>query len=556
MFRFGEIYRLLTIQRVLIRHGLDEIIFATHLFRPIRFIFNLFPWNWFRRQHGPRAVRLREALEDLGPVFIKLGQLLSTRRDMLPEDIADEFAKLQDSVPPFPGDEARHIIEKAFEQPVSDIFLEFDETPLASASIAQVHAAKLKNGREMIVKVVRPDIEKIIRRDLGLLYFLADKAERYSMDGRRLRPSNVVFEFEKTLLGELDLMREAAHASQLRRNFQGSDLLYVPEINWDLTRKNVMVMERISGIPVSDIAELKKAGVDLKWLAESGVEIFFTQVFRDSFFHADMHPGNIFVAKTNTNANILPRIMLVDFGIMSSLSEFDQRYLAENFLAFLNRDYQLVAELHVESGWIPAGTRVDEFESAIRAVCEPLFDRPLQEISFGTLLLRLFQTARQFGMVILPQLLLLQKTLVNIEGLGRQLHPDLDIWQTARPLLDRWMSDRVGVRGLMKGTKENLPRWLDKLPELPNKAIDLIDRLRDGRIQVEWKSQEIDKLRNEVRLSNQRTVLAVIGSSFVICGAVIYGLDGYSPMMLGGAPWLTWMFGGIGLSLLIFSMGD
>ncbi|MBI4005653.1 MAG: ubiquinone biosynthesis regulatory protein kinase UbiB [Gammaproteobacteria bacterium] len=554
MVKFGELFRLLSIQRILIRHGLDEIVFATHLFRPIRFLFYLLPWNWFGHKHGPRAERLRQALEDLGPVFVKFGQLLSTRRDMLPEDIADEFAKLQDNVPPFPGDEARRIIEKSFEQPINEIFLEFNETPLASASIAQVHAARLKDGREMIVKVVRPDIEKVIRRDLGLLYFLADKAERYSEDGRRLRPTNIVSEFHKTIMGELDLLREAANASQLRRNFADSDKLYVPEVDWKLTRKNVMVMERISGIPVSDIKGLQAAGVELKWLAEAGVEIFFTQVFRDSFFHADMHPGNIFVAKTGPDKP--PRVMVVDFGIMSSLSEFDQRYLAENFLAFLNRDYQKVAVLHVESGWVPQGTRVDEFESAIRTVCEPLFDRALREISFGTLLLRLFQTARRFGMVILPQLLLLQKTLVNIEGLGRQLYPDLDLWKTARPLLERWMSDRVGLRGLVKGTKENLPHWLDRLPELPNKTIDLIERLRDGRVQVEWKSQEIEKLRNEIRLSNLRIVLAVIGSTFIISAAVIYGLDGYSPVMVGGAPWLTWVFGTIGLGLLVFSMGD
>ena len=319
MVKPGEIFRLLTIQRILIRYGLDEIIFATHLFRPIRFIFNLLPWNWFgNRAHGPRAQRLRQALEDLGPVFVKLGQLLSTRRDMLPEDIADEFAKLQDNVPPFPGTEARRIIEKALGQSIEDIFLEFNETPLASASVAQVHAATLKDGRKMIVKVIRPDIRNVIKRDLGLLYFLAQQAERYSEDGRRLRPTNIVSEFHKTLMGELDLMREAANASQLRRNFEHSGELYVPAVEWKYTRENVMVMERISGIPMSDIAALRAAGVDLKWLAESGVKIFFTQVFRDSYFHADMHPGNIFVAKTESDKP--PRIMLVDFGIMSSLS--------------------------------------------------------------------------------------------------------------------------------------------------------------------------------------------------------------------------------------------
>lgn len=552
--KLGEISRLITIQKTLIRYGLDEIVLASSGSRPVRILFYLFPWNWFGRKRGPRAERLRCALEDLGPIFIKLGQILSTRRDFLPEDISQEFSKLQDKVPPFPGKEARRIIEDAFEKKIDEIFLEFDETPLASASIAQVHAAKMKDGREMIIKVVRPDVEEIIRRDLGLMYFLADKVERYTEDGRRLGPVNVIAEFEKTLLGELDLMREAANASQLRRNFADSDKLYVPEVCWDLTHKNVMVMERISGIAVNDIESLKAAGVDLKWLAEAGIEIFFTEVLRDSFFHADMHPGNIFVSRPEPGKPA--KIMLVDFGIMSSLSEFDQRYLAENFMAFLDRDYQRVAELHVESGWVPAGTRIDEFEFAIRTVCEPLFDRSLTEISFGTMLLRLFQTARQFGMVIMPQLLLLQKTLVNIEGLGRQLYPELDIWKTARPLFEYWMHDRLGVRGLAKGLKQNLPRWLDRLPDLPNKTIDIIERLRDGKIQVELKAPELEKIRTEIRQSNKRSVLATIGSAFIICAAVIFGLDGYSPAMVGGVPYLTWLFGGVGLLLLLFSMSE
>lgn len=552
--KLGEISRLITIQRTLVRHGLDEIAFASNVSRSTKILFYLLPWNWFRRKHGPRGVRLRCALEELGPIFIKFGQLLSTRRDFLPDDISQEFSKLQDNVPPFPGKEARRIIEDAFESKIEDIFLEFDETPLASASIAQVHAATMKDGREMIVKVVRPDVEKVIRRDLGLMYFLARKAEQYTETGRRLGPVNVIAEFEKTLLAELDLMREAANASQLRRNFADSDMLYVPEVNWDLTHKNVMVMERISGIPVNDVESLKAAGVDLKWLAEAGVEVFFTEVLRDSFFHADMHPGNIFVSPPEPGKPA--KIMVVDFGIMSSLSEFDQRYLAENFMAFLDRDYRKVAELHVESGWVPAGTRVDEFEFAIRTVCEPLFDRPLKEISFGMMLLRLFQTARQFDMVILPQLLLLQKTLVNIEGLGRQLYPELDIWKTARPLFEYWMHERLGVRGLAKGLKNNLPRWLDRLPDLPNKTIDIIERLRDGKIQVELKSTELEKIRAELKLGNRRTVLATIGSAFIICAAVIFGLDGFSPAMVGGVPYLTWLFGGVGLLLLVPSLGE
>ena len=555
MVKFGELLRLLTIQRILIRHGLDEIVFATHLLRPVRFLLFLLPWNWIR-QPGlePRAIRLRRALEDLGPVFVKLGQLLSTRRDMLPEDIANEFAKLQDDVPAFPGAAARRIIESELGHPIDEMFDEFTEEPLASASIAQVHAATLKDGRKMIVKVVRPDIHKIINRDLGLMRMLARQAEFYSADGRKLRPTNVVNELHKTLMGELDLMREAANATQLRRNFMHSDKVYIPEVEWKLTRERVMVMERISGIPVSDTGRLLASGVDMKWLAESGVEVFFTQVFRDSFFHADMHPGNIFVGKPDSAAP--EKIILVDFGIMSSLSEFDQRYLAENFLAFLNRDYQRVAQLHVESGWVPQGTRVDEFESAIRTVCEPLFDRSLREISFGILLLRLFQTARRFGMEIMPQLLLLQKTLVNIEGLGRQLYPELDIWKTARPLLERWMSERVGLRGLFKGAKQNLPHWLDRLPELPNKTIDLIERLRDGRLQLHTRSEDIDKLCREVRKANQRNILAMVGSAFIIAAAVIFGLDGYAPAMLGGVHWLTWVFGMAGIAILITVLTD
>ena len=548
----GQVLRLLYIQRVLIRHGLDELVFAMHLFRPVRFLFYLLPWNWIRRDREPRAVRLRLVLEDLGPIFVKLGQLLSTRRDMLPEDIAAEFTLLQDHVPPFPGVLARRIIEQALGQNIEALFQDFNETPLASASIAQVHAARLKDGSDIIVKVVRPGIEVNIRRDIGLMKILAEMAEKYSDDARRLRPSNVVAEFEKTLINELDLMREAANASQLRRNFAGSEVLYVPEVVWELTRRNVMVMERISGIPASDFEALKRAGVDFKWLAETGVEIFFTQVFRDSFFHADMHPGNIFV---EVKPGSKPRIMVVDFGIMSSLSEFDQRYLAENFLAFLNKDYQKVAELHVESGWVPMDTRVDEFEFAIRTVCEPLFDRPLKEISFGKLLLRLFQTAKRFNMVVLPQLILLQKTLVNIEGLGRQLYPDLDIWHTARPLMERWMSGRVGLRGLIRGTRENVPHWLDRLPELPGKIIDLVDRSREGKLVVKWKSEELRQLRKDMSGNQRRQVWAIIGSSFLLACVISVFMNG-SPQSLSSVPLFSWILGGVAMLCFVSSFRD
>jgi ubiquinone biosynthesis protein len=550
MLSLGQVLRLLNIQRVLIRHGFDEIVFAMHLLRPVRFVQYLLPWNWFRHARDPSAVRLRRVLEDLGPIFVKLGQLLSTRRDMLPEDLATELAKLQDRVPPFPGASARRIVEEAYGRPLDELFKRFDEEPLASASIAQVHTATLKDGREMIVKVVRPGIETVIRRDLGLMHILAGLAEKYWEDARRLRPSNVVREFEKTLLDELDLMREAACASQLRRNFADSELLYVPQVDWDLSRRNVMVMERITGIPVSDMDGLRNAGVDLRWLAEAGVEIFFTQVFRDSFFHADMHPGNIFI---RPEPGRHPRIMVVDFGIMSSLSEFDQRYLAENFMAFLDRDYRKVAQLHVESGWVPPGTRVDEFEFAIRTVCEPLFDRPLREISFGNLLLRLFQTARRFNMVVLPQLILLQKTLVSIEGLGRQLYPDLNIWHVARPLLERWMDERMGLRGFARATRENLPFWLHRLPELPGRVIDVVEKLRDGKLRVEWHAPELETLREELRRGSRRDLLGLGGGVLFLSAVLVYALSGPAA---AGVPVLSWMLGAGGLILFLYAATD
>lgn len=549
----GQALRLLSIQRVLIRHGLDEVVFATHLFRPIRFLFYLLPWNWLRRPQGTRAERMRRALEELGPIYVKLGQLLSTRGDLLPEDMAAEFSRLQDHVPPFPGEQARTIVEHALAGPLDDHFSEFDEIPLASASIAQVHAAVRHDGRRVIVKVVRPGIAKTIRRDLGLIWVLAQMAERYAPGGHFMRPTNVVREFERTLWNELDLLREAASASQLRRNFLNSDVLYVPEVHWDLSHHDVLVMERISGIPVRDVESLEAAGLDLKRLAEAGIETFFTMVFRDSFFHADMHPGNIFVSHPQDDQS--PRFILVDFGIMSSLSEHDQRYLAENFLAFLDRDYQRVADLHVESGWVPPNTRVDEFEFAIRSVCEPLLDRPMREISIGDLLLRLFQTARQFNMEILPQLLLLQKTLVNVEGLGRSLYADVDLWKTARPLLDRWMKERLGVRGLYKSTRRNLPLWIDRLPSLPNKAIHVLERLHEGRLRMEMRSEQLDEIKREIRRHSQRTIYAVSGSVFVLAAAVIFSLDTGAPMV-AGMPALSWLLGIGGLGLLFISLFD
>ncbi|MCU0836928.1 MAG: ubiquinone biosynthesis regulatory protein kinase UbiB, partial [Chromatiaceae bacterium] len=449
MIRPSQAVRLIHINWVLLRHGLDEVILAAHLLRPLRFLLYLTPWYWLRGEMPPYPVRIRQALEDLGPIFVKFGQLLSTRRDLLPDDLAVELAKLQDRVPPFPGTAARALIEKSWGKPIEAVLDGFDEQPLASASVAQVHTARLKDGREVVVKVLRPGIERVIRRDIGLLYIVAGLAQRYWKDGRRLRPVEVVEEYEKTIFDELDLQREAANASQLRRNFLGSEMLYHPEVYWELTRPTVMVMERIYGIPVSEVETLKAMGISLKMLGERGVEIFFTQVFRDNFFHADMHPGNIFVEPSG-------RYIAVDFGIVGTLTKGDQRYLAENLLAFFNRDYRRVAELHVESGWVPAETRVEEFESAIRTVCEPIFEKPLAEISFGHFLLRLFQTARRFDMEIQPQLVLLQKTLLNIEGMGRQLYPQLDLWTTAKPFMERWMKQQFGARAFVKRVQRNL----------------------------------------------------------------------------------------------------
>lgn len=503
-----QFFRIIHINIVLVRHGLEEVIFAIHLFRPIRFLLYLLPWHWFRRVDISNGVRIRRVLEDLGPIFVKFGQALSTRRDLLPDDVANELAKLQDQVPPFPGEEARAMVEQAFGCSVYDVFSEFDETPLASASIAQVHAATLLDGSSVVVKVLRPDVHKLVKRDLDVLDLIASLAHRYWVDGRRLRPREVIKDYEQTVMDELDLLREAANASQLKRNFENSSELYVPKIYWDHCRVNVMVMERIHGIAISDIEQLKNHNVNMKKLSERGVNIFFTQVFQHNFFHADMHPGNIFVSYETPDD---PKYLGVDFGIMGTLSPRDQRYLAENFLAFFNRDYRRVAELHLESGWVPADTRVDQFESAIRTVCEPIFQKPISQISFGNLLLRLFQTARRFQMEVQPQLVLLQKTLLNIEGLGRQLDPDLDLWKTAKPFLDRWMSEQVGMRALVKGIRTHLPKALEQAPELPS-LIHQYFKLADQGPNIEKKllRQEIEQLHSQFKRQQRITLLVLL----------------------------------------------
>jgi len=534
--------RLSYISWILIRNGLDDLILATHLFRPFRFLRIVMPWTWMVRK-TPRGIRIRHALEDLGPIFVKFGQILSTRRDLLPDDIAVELAKLQDQVTPFDNKTASIIIEKSLGHPLDEIFSDFSSEPFASASIAQVHAATLHNGDEVVVKVLRPNIKPVIQRDISILYVIANKIERYWPAGKNLRPKAVVAEFEKSLLDELDLMREAANASQLRRNFQNSEKLYIPEIYWDHCRKNIMVMERIHGTPIGNIDALIEKNINLQQLSERGVEIFFTQVFRHSFFHADMHPGNIFVADNG-------QYIAVDFGIMGTLNESDQRYLAENFLAFFNRDYRRVAELHVSSGWVDKNTRIDEFESAIRAVCEPIFDKPLKDISFGQLLLNLFQTARRFNMEVQPQLILLQKTLLNIEGLGRQLYPELDLWKTAKPFLEQWMKDKIGPRSFFKHLKENAPLWAEQLPKIPNLIFDVLEQAKKGDLKVELNDTQMQHIKNEIKLGNKRSLRAISGGSLLITAALLINVNiPFLYTIYADLPAL--MSGGLGIVLLL-----
>ena len=549
----SQFFRLFYIGWVLASHGLDDMLLSHPVLRSFRFLRLFMPWNW-RKRVLSRGARIREALQDLGPIFVKFGQILSTRRDLLPDDIANELTLLQDQVPPFGEESAREIIESSLGQSIETAFARFDAVAFASASIAQVHAARLHSGEEVIVKVLRPGILKIIQHDIGLLYTLAEALQRYWSIARQLRPVEVVEEFEKTILDELDLMREAANATQLRRNFLNSPLLYVPEIHWDYCRQKVLVMERIHGTPVGRLDELKQNNIDFKMLAEHGVEIFFTQVFRDSFFHADMHPGNIFVSKQG-------KYIAVDFGIMGTLSPMDQRYLAENFLAFFERDYQRVAQLHIDSGWVDKTTRIDEFESAIRTVCEPIFDKPLKEISFGQLLLRLFQTARRFNMEVQPQLVLLQKTLLNIEGLGRQLYPELDLWVTAKPFLEKWMHQQVGPKAFLKHLKEQTPLWAERLPQLPAMLFDTLKQVKSGEIKMELPQKQLDEIKYEIRRANQRTIYTILASSLILSAAILANFDGYKPILLfgfsyasihfNGLPLSSLLLGGLGISILV-----
>ncbi len=503
-----RIFRLVKIASVASRYGLDGMVLEHEPSGRLVRLANAL--QFWRDLSAPRAVRLRLALEALGPIFVKFGQVLSTRRDLMPADIADELAKLQDRVPPFESDLALQQIEKAYGRPASEVFAEFDPVPVASASIAQVHFARLHEvdgGYEVAVKILRPNMEGVIEHDLALMDVFASLLEKLWSDGKRLKPREVVAEFGKYLRDELDLMREAANASQLRRNFKDSPLLIVPEVYWDFCTSTVMVMERMKGTPISQIDKLRAEGIDLAKLSAAGVEIFFTQVFRDGFFHADMHPGNIFVHADG-------RYIALDFGIVGTLTDSDKNYLAQNFLAFFRRDYKRVAEAHIESGWAPKDTRVDEFEAAIRAVCEPIFDRPLKDISFGKILLRLFQTSRRFNVEIQPQLVMLQKTLLNIEGLGRQLDPELDLWKTAKPFLERWMSDQVGWQGLWRNFKQEAPYLAKTIPQLPRLVHQMLAQAPKADLQP-----QLERLIAEKQQQNRW--LAIIALLLAVLAAVL-----------------------------------
>ncbi|MSR09375.1 MAG: ubiquinone biosynthesis regulatory protein kinase UbiB [Gammaproteobacteria bacterium] len=534
MNRVQLLVRLLAIRRVLIRHGIGELLAGSALSTTARWLLPV--GRGGRETTAPRGVRIRQALEDLGPIFVKFGQSVSTRQDLLPPDVGQELCKLQDEVPPFPAEQVLAEVERNFGASAETVFASFDREALAAASIAQVHAARLHSGEDVVVKVLRPRVRQLIEQDLEVMYTLARLAQRWWPEARRLRPVAVVAEYEKTILNELDLLREAGNANQLRRNWQGSPLIYVPKVYFDYCRTGVMVMERIHGIPVDDMTALRAANVNIPKLAANGVEIFFTQVFRDNFFHADMHPGNIFVDATNPEQ---PRYAAVDFGIVGTLDERDRRYLAENFLAFFERDYYRVARLHVDSGWVPAGTRVDELESAIRTVCEPIFSKPLKEISFGQVLLQLVAVARRFNMEVQPQLILLQKTLVQIEGLGRILYPDLDIWQTGKPVLKAWMIEQTGPTATLRRLRREWPDLRYALEKLPLVARRLVDEA------LERPQAPAPNPAPEPTAGVGGSSRATAGGALVIAGAVWLGLD--TPPL-----WVGWLLGATGLLTLWF----
>ncbi len=519
---FRQFSRLLKISAILSRYRLDEFLEATHLYRPMRLLRVIAPWGRRYVADAPRGERLRLALNEMGPIFVKFGQIMSTRRDMIPPDIADELALLQDHVPPFPGEEAKAIVEQALEQSVEELFQTFETTPLASASIAQVHAATLADGYEVVVKVVRPGIRKQLRRDIDLLYAIAGLAEKYWEGGQRVRPQQFVREFETFVFDELDMYREASNASLLRSNFEGSRDLYIPEIYWPYCREQVLVMERVSGVPINDIQGLRDAGVNLDRLAKIGIRVFYTQVFRDNLFHADMHPGNILVDATDPeNASYIA----LDFGIVASLTPKDLYYISENFLALFNRDYYRVAQLHVDAGWVPHDTRVEELEAAIRTVGEPNFTRPLNEISFGELMLKLFQVAYRFKLNIQPQLIMLQKTLLNIEGLGRELSPTFDAMAVAKPELEAILREKHGLDQTAKDLRKRLPGWLNRAPEMPGLLHDYLKQATEGNLTTRIDSQDLARLQATQEDSDRRTLRAISGGALMVTGALLTGLE-------------------------------
>ncbi len=518
MISWRRLSRAYEIQSTLLHYGLDEFVEGTQLASITRLLHLAQPWNRKKMKQAPRGARLRHAMQDLGPVFIKFGQLLSTRRDMFPEDISDELALLQDQVKPFDGDIAVAGIIEHLGKPMDELFAKFEIEPIASASIAQVHGATLISGEDVVVKVLRPGVENMIERDLDLLGGLARLIHRRFADARRMRLPEVVEDYRKTIFDELDLRREAANAMLLKRNFEGSPDLFIPKVYWDYCHTKIMVMERIYGVPVADIDTLKKAGVNMEKLAEKGVEVFFTQVFRDNFFHADMHPGNIFVDITNPEQ---PKYIGVDCGIMGSLTVEDQRYLAENFVAFFNRDYSKVAQLHIDSGWISGDISVADFEAAIRTVCEPIFGKPLNEISFGLFLVELFQVARRFEMEVQPQLVLLEKTLLYIEGLGRQLYPQLDLWNTAKPFLENWLKDRMGAKQLIDEIKKQLPYWREKLPEIPQKVYETIDAIPKLEGKINQLNQQLVSQKQHQGQNNRHLIRVIIAATITVCTTII-----------------------------------
>lgn len=544
---FTRFFRLMHINFILARYNLDEVILTTRWFYPLRILTYFNPWYWAVGRNMPRGERIRRAIEDLGPIFVKAGQILSTRLDFLPTDIALELTKLQDRVSPFPGKYATQMVEQSLKCPLSQVFTHFETEALASASIAQVHAATLNNGKAVVVKVLRPNIKKTIDRDIDLLMILAALAERYWAGARAFKPREIVAEIAHTLYDELDLLREGANASQLRRNFIGSPFLYIPEIYWAYSSAAVLVMERIYGIPIHDVVQLEKAGINLKKVAERGIDVFFTQVFRDNFFHADLHPGNLFVSDKDPEN---PQYLAVDFGIAGSLNSRDQRYLAENMLAFLKRDYRRVAELHISSGWLPPETRSDQFEGAIRAVCEPVFELPLKDISFAQLLFRLFQAARRFHINIQPQLILLQKSLLSIESLSRQLYPDIDLWKTAAPYLEHWLKKQVGIGSFFKRIRDHLPLWSEKLPDIPDIIFEVLKETQNRQEKLRFSEERKIHHPPAPQFPTSHHFWTGIGFGLIAAGGVVF-LNSFYHGLSSVAGWMI----GVGAGIVFLSKG-